>query len=65
MTDVNILPDGRVSRKEAARYLGYKPKTLAEWARRDRGPRGWLVGGRVFYDFSELKAFAAGGKTVN
>jgi hypothetical protein len=29
---VRVLPDGRMSRDDAARYLGHAPKTLQMWA---------------------------------
>jgi len=54
---VRVLPDGRVSRSDAATYLGYAPKTLAEYARLGRGPRPRRVGGRVFYLLKDLEAF--------
>jgi hypothetical protein len=57
-------PDGRVSRAEAARFLGFKPKTLAEWHRLGVGPASCLVGGRRFYRLSELQQFASGEKAV-
>ena len=56
-----ILPDGRVPRKEAARFLGYEPKTLAEWHRLGKGPRSRLVGGRRFYQIEDLRSFAGAG----
>jgi hypothetical protein len=55
---VQILPDGRVARNDAATFLGYKPKTLAEWHRLGKGPRSRMVGGRRFYDIEDLRAFA-------
>lgn len=54
---IMVLPDGRVSREEAARFLGYKPKTLAEWHRLGKGPKSRMVGGRRFYDIAELRDF--------
>lgn len=54
---VKVLPDGRVSRSDAAVYLGYAPKTLAEYARLGRGPRPRRVGGRIFYLLKDLNAF--------
>jgi len=54
---VKVLPDGRVSRSDAAVYLGYASKTLAEYARLGRGPRPRRVGGRVFYLLKDLDAF--------
>lgn len=58
--DVQILPDGRMDRVNAARYLGKTPKTLAEWHRLGIGPSSFLVGGRRFYRFDELKSYATG-----
>jgi len=46
---VRVLPDGRMDRENAARYLGRKPKTLAMWALRGKGPRLVKVAGRIFY----------------
>jgi hypothetical protein len=46
--DVVILPDGRMNRKNAARYLGLSVKTLAMHASRGTGPR-FIKRGRVFY----------------
>lgn len=55
---VQVLPDGRVARNDAARFLGYKSHTLAEWHRLGKGPRSRMVGGRRFYDIEDLRAFA-------
>ncbi|WP_081469526.1 helix-turn-helix domain-containing protein [Sphingomonas sp. PAMC 26617] len=62
MVDVKVLvlPDGRVARSEAAKFLGYRPKTLAEWHRLGKGPRSRMVGGRRFYQIDDLRAFASG-----
>ncbi len=57
---VRILPDGRLSRKHAARYLGLAEKTLAIWAGQGKGPRPRKVGGRVFYRLEDLQAFVNG-----
>ena len=35
---VRELPDGRMSRRDAAAYLGISPKTLAQWACSNQGP---------------------------
>jgi len=69
MPNVDILkvratPDGRVSRADAAIFLGYKPKTLAEWQRQGRGPSSRMVGGRRFYLLDDLVAFARGEKVA-
>lgn len=64
MNNVHITPDGRVSRVEAARFLGFKPKTLAEWHRLGIGPASFLVGGRRFYRLDELERYARGEVSV-
>lgn len=60
-THVRVLPDGRIARADAARFLGRTPKTLAEWARLGLGPRPHRVGGRIFYFLKDLQAFVASG----
>lgn len=57
---VRVLPDGRVSRADAAQFLGIEAKTLANWGLKDYGPKPRRVGGKVFYDIDDLKAFAKG-----
>lgn len=66
MTEVSVrvTPDGRVSRNDAAAFLGFKPKTLAEWQRLGVGPVSHLVGGRRFYRLDELREYASGSKAV-
>ncbi len=54
---VRILPGGRMDRKNAARYLDRKPKTLAMWTMQGRGPPAHKAGGRVFYFKRELDEF--------
>ena len=61
---VRVLPDGRMSRDDAARYLGHAPKTLAMWQGQGKGPRSVLVGGRRFYFKSDLDAFVRDGKAA-
>lgn len=56
---VVATPDGRVSRVEAAKFLGFKPKTLAEWHRKGSGPKSVLVGGRRFYALSDLERYVS------
>jgi hypothetical protein len=46
--DVVILPDGRMDRKNASRYLGLAEKTLAMHASRGTGPN-FVKRGRVWY----------------
>ena len=57
---VQATPDGRVNRSEAAKFLGFKPKTLAEWHRLGYGPPSFLVGGRRFYYLADLASYATG-----
>ena len=54
---VRVLPDGRMDRRNAAKYLGRKVKTLAMWELQGKGPRSILVGGRRFYFKSTLDEF--------
>jgi hypothetical protein len=64
---VMVLPGGRggrVDRKNMAIALGRTAKTMAEWKRLGIGPRQYLVGGRVFADWDEVQAFAAGEKVA-
>lgn len=58
---VRILPDGRLNRQDAARYLGLSAKTLAIWGSQGRGPNMVKVGGRVFYYLEDLQAFVGRG----
>ena len=57
---VRVLPDGRLTRKDAAAYLGISRKTLAMWQLDGKGPRSVRVGGRRFYFKDELDAFIVG-----
>ena len=57
LTRVRILPDGRLTRRDAAIYLGVAAKTLAMWALNGKGPRSVKVGGRRFYFKDELDRF--------
>lgn len=49
--------EGRLTRAEAAQYLGMAQSTLADWHRRGIGPASVKVGGRRFYRLSALQAF--------
>lgn len=55
---IRVLPDGRVSRADAATYLGLSAKTLSDWYSKGIGPRARKVGGRVFYFLADLQAYA-------
>ena len=54
---VRVLPDGRLSRQDAAKYLGLNAKTLAMWGLAGKGPRSIKLGGRRFYFRAELDRF--------
>ena len=57
---VRVLPDGRMTRADAAKYLGHQPKTLAMWQLQRKGPRSVLVGHKRFYFKEDLDAFIHG-----
>ncbi len=57
---VRVLPDGRMTRRDAARYIGVEDKTLANWDLMKKGPPSILVGGRRFYFKAALDAFIQG-----
>ena len=57
---IRVLPDGRMDRENAAKYLGRKPKTLAMWQLEGRGPKSVLIGGRRFYYQQVLDRFIRG-----
>jgi hypothetical protein len=56
---VEVLPDGRMDRGNAAKYLGRRPQTLRIWAMQGKGPKPHNVGGRAFYYLHELDAYVA------
>lgn len=58
---IRILPNGRMDRENAAKYLNRKPKTLAMWSMQGKGPTVHRAGGRVFYYREELDRFIAEG----
>lgn len=50
----------RLSRDQAAAFLGLRPKTLAVWACTGRHSLPMVkVGRRVFYELADLEAFIA------
>jgi len=57
MTTIRVLPDGRVSRADAATFLGRSKKTLADWYSKGIGPKARKVGGRQFYYLRDLEAY--------
>ncbi len=47
---VRVLPDGRMTRRDAAEYLGISVKTVAMWDLENPAKLGSVkVGGRRFY----------------
>ena len=48
---VRVLPDGRMTRRDAAKYLGLKEKTLAMWSVAGKGPSVLRVAGRCFHAY--------------
>jgi hypothetical protein len=55
--EITVTPDGRVTFDDAARYLGFSPKTLEQWKARCYGPAAYKIGGKVFYKLLELEEF--------
>ena len=52
---------GRLTRKAAAKALGFSEGTLANWAVAQIGPRPHRLRGRVFYLAEDVRAFALTG----
>ena len=58
---VRVLPDGRMTRRDAAKYLGVAVKTVAMWDLEDPAKLGGVkVGGRRFYYKDRLDAVIRG-----
>jgi len=57
---VQILPDGRMHVRDAAKYLGMSAGTLARWRVNGMGPEYTLVGCRIFYFQQALDNFISG-----
>jgi hypothetical protein len=60
-TIVRLTPDHRLSRTDAARYLGVAPNTLAKWKMLGHGPKPIKIGSRVFYKLVDLDHVIAEG----
>lgn len=56
---VRMTPDGRLTRREAAKFVGVASRTLANWKSRGVGPSQTKIGGRVFYRLADLQLFVA------
>lgn len=59
-----MLPDGRMTTKDAARYLGLAAKTLAMWRTAGKGPR-FVKRGRVFYYRADCDDWLQGGRVTS
>jgi hypothetical protein len=53
---IEVKPDGRMDAKNAARYIGLSPKTLAIMRCKGRGPK-FLKRGLVFYFKEDIDAW--------
>lgn len=58
---VQVLPDGRMDRRNAAKYLGRAPGTLGQWATKGIGPK-FIKRGRVWYRKTDLDSWLAEGE---
>lgn len=54
---VRMTPDERLTRADAAKFIGVRSRTLANWKSKGTGPRQTKVGGRVFYRLADLQVF--------
>lgn len=57
---MRVTPDGRMTRRDAAMFIGVAARTLANWRSKGIGPRQTKVGSRVFYRLVDLEAFVIG-----
>ena len=57
-----VLPDGRLTSRNAAAYLGHSMARLATWRMEGNGPAWCRVGGKIFYRREELDRFIKEGK---
>lgn len=57
---VRVLPDGRLTRRDAAAYIGVQVKTMAMWSWQGKGPRAHRISGRVYYYLEDLADFVHG-----
>ena len=60
-TSIRILPDGRMTAQDAARYLGLADKTLAMLRSMGGGPV-FIKKGRIFYFRDDLDAWLEEGR---
>lgn len=67
MTGVQVVQEvavvdaiGRLRPSEAAKIIGVAVGTLANWRLAGRGPKAFMVSGKVFYWYVDVVAFASG-----
>jgi hypothetical protein len=63
-TEIFYFPDNRLDAKNAARYLGLSPKTLAMMRCNGKGPR-FVKRGRIFYFKNDLDEWLDAGKATS
>lgn len=61
---VMMFPDGRMDAKNAARYLGFKEKTLAMMRGNGTDPK-FIKRGRIFYYREDLDHWMQEGRCVS
>ncbi len=62
-----LIPDHlpiRLTRKQAAEFLGVSVPTLARWASRGFGPQYFVLGGKARYEVEALTAFIEAAKQI-
>ena len=57
--EVEVFPDGTMTRENAARYLGVSPHTLAGWAHLKIGPRYMKLRRKTYYRKVDLDTWKA------
>ena len=62
--NIDILPDGRMSARNAAAYLGLSVKTLAMKRWQGNGPK-FVKRGRVFYYREDLDEWLRAGRATS
>lgn len=60
VTEIEMLPDGRMDANNAALYLGMAPKTLAMMRYQGKGPL-FIKRGKIFYRKDDLDQWIAEG----
>ena len=61
---VRVTPDGRMTKRDTATYLGRSVRTLDDWVLKGKGPRSVKVGGRRFWFKDRLDDFIRGSDTA-